>query len=132
MQKVTTAGVQAMTFNNFLLILLNTIVLVSGQFLFKFGLQSKNASFESIVSIIKMFISPYIISGLGLYGLATVLWLFILTKVPLSVAYPIQSIAYVLAVVGAYFVFNEPLTVSKILGCIIIMIGVSLIGFSNS
>ncbi|MFJ7729603.1 EamA family transporter [Neobacillus sp. NPDC097160] len=121
-----------MTIVNFSLILLNTLILVSGQFLWKYGLQATTPNFSSLISVLKLFLSPYIIFGLGLYGFATILWLFILTRVPLSVAYPIQSIAYVLSVFGAYFVFNEPLSVSKILGCIIIMAGVSLIGFSNS
>ncbi|WP_062197261.1 EamA family transporter [Massilibacterium senegalense] len=120
-----------MSIGNFFLILLNTIVLVSGQFLFKFGLNGKDISFQSVWSIIRLLFSPYIFSGLFLYALATVLWLFILTRVPLSIAYPIQSIAYILAVFGAYFVFNEPLTFYKILGCIFIMIGVSFIGLAG-
>ncbi len=119
-----------MSITNFLLILINTIILVSGQFMWKFGLQNKPAVFDSFTSIVKLFLSPFIIGGLSLYGLATVLWLFILTKVPLSVAYPIQSIAYILAIVGAYFIFNEPITIWKIVGCLFIMIGVSFIGFS--
>lgn len=120
-----------MSIGNFFLILLNTIVLVSGQFLFKFGLNGKDISFQSVWSIIRLLFSPYIFSGLFLYAFATVLWLFILTRVPLSIAYPIQSIAYILAVFGAYFVFNEPLTFYKILGCIFIMIGVSFIGLAG-
>lgn len=120
-----------MSIINFLLILLNTIVLVSGQFLFKFGLSSKDVSFQSLGAIIRLMFSPYIFSGLFLYAFATVLWLFILTRVQLSIAYPIQSIAYILAVFGAYFVFNEPITLYKIIGCIFIMIGVSFIGLAG-
>ncbi|WP_449537827.1 EamA family transporter [Ferdinandcohnia sp. Marseille-Q9671] len=119
-----------MNITNFFLILINTIILVSGQFMWKFGLQNKQVEFDSIISIIKLFLTPFIIGGLSLYGLATVLWLFILTKVPLSVAYPIQSIAYILAIVGAYFIFNEPITIWKVVGCLFIMIGVSFIGIS--
>ncbi|MDQ0161900.1 EamA family transporter [Aeribacillus alveayuensis] len=115
---------------NFILILANTLILVSGQFLWKFGIQKGSFSFKSLFSIFQMFLSPYIIGGLFLYGFATVLWLFILSRVPLSVAYPIQSLAYIFAVVGAYFIFNESITIYTILGCIFIMLGVSLIGFS--
>lgn len=119
-----------MNFVNFLLILLNTVVLVTGQFLFKYGVTLKDGAFQSIGSIIRLMFSPYIFSGLFLYGLATVLWLFILTRVQLSIAYPIQSIAYILAVFGAFFVFQEPITFYKIIGCVFIMIGVSFIGLS--
>ncbi|MBU9673421.1 EamA family transporter [Planococcus sp. CP5-4] len=117
---------------NYLLILLNTMILVSGQFLWKFGMTGKDDSFSSVGAIIKLMLSPYIVTGLTMYGFATVLWLFILTRVPLSVAYPIQSLAYVFAVFGAYFIFNEPLSMMKILGVLMIMIGVSFIGFSSA
>lgn len=120
-----------MTILNFLLILVNTLILVSGQFLWKFGVMQREASFQSIQDIVSLFLSPYILTGLSLYGVATVLWLFILTKVPLSIAYPIQSLAYIFAVFGAYFIFNEPLTVAKIVGVLFIMLGVSFIGFSS-
>ena len=120
-----------MTIINFLLILANTLILVSGQFLWKFGLMERETSFKSIQDIISLFFSPYILSGLSLYGVATVLWLFILTKVPLSVAYPVQSLAYIFALFGAYFIFNEPLTAAKIVGVLFIMLGVSFIGFSS-
>lgn len=117
---------------NYLLILINTMILVSGQFLWKFGMTGKEDSFTSVGAIIKLMLSPYIVTGLTMYGFATVLWLFILTRVPLSVAYPIQSLAYVFAVFGAYFIFNEPLSLMKILGVLMIMIGVSFIGFSSA
>lgn len=117
---------------NYLFILLNTMILVSGQFLWKFGMMGKETSFSSIGGIIKLMLSPYILTGLTMYGFATVLWLFILTRVPLSVAYPLQSVAYVFAVFGAFYIFNEPLSLTKIVGVLLIMVGVSLIGFSSA
>jgi drug/metabolite transporter (DMT)-like permease len=93
-------------------------------------MMNKDNSFSSVGEVIKLLLSPYIITGLTMYGFATVLWLFILTRVPLSVAYPLQSLAYVFAVFGAYFIFNESLSIMKIAGVLLIIIGVSLIGFS--
>ena len=116
---------------NGLIILLNTLLLVSGQFLWKIGMSNGSTSFDSLGAIVRVLISPYILSGLFLYGLATVLWLFILTKVPLSVAYPLQSVAYIIAVFGAFFFFQEEITLWKILGVILIMAGVSFIGIGE-
>lgn len=121
-----------MSFINFILILTNTLILVSGQFLWKYGMMQRNVSFQSIQDIMSLLLSPFILSGLVLYGFATVLWLFILTRVPLSVAYPIQSMAYIFAVFGAYFIFNETLSIAKVVGVLFIMIGVSLIGFTSN
>ncbi|OQO99568.1 EamA family transporter [Geobacillus sp. 44B] len=118
-----------MSLVNFVLILLNTVILVAGQFLWKYGMMKTTLKLDPL-SIIKILFSPFIFSGLVMYGFATILWLFILSRVPLSVAYPVQSIAYVLAVFGAYFVFHEPLSPTKIIGVILIILGVSLIGIS--
>jgi drug/metabolite transporter (DMT)-like permease len=118
-----------MSLVNFVLILLNTFILVAGQFLWKYGMMKTTFKLD-LLSIIKILFSPFIFSGLVMYGFATILWLFILSRVPLSIAYPVQSIAYVLAVFGAYFIFNEPLSPTKIIGVILIILGVSLIGLS--
>jgi drug/metabolite transporter (DMT)-like permease len=104
-------------------------MLVTGQFLWKTGLQHNKSSFGSFQAIIQLMISPYILGGLVLYGLATVLWLFILSRVELGVAYPIQSLAYIMAVFGAYWIFNEPLSMPKIVGCLLILAGVIFIGW---
>jgi drug/metabolite transporter (DMT)-like permease len=119
-----------MSLTNFFLILLNTLVLVSGQFLWKYGLMQKPVSFKGVSEIIQLFFSPFIFSGIVIYGLATVLWLFILTRVPLSLAYPVQSLAYVFAVFGSYFIFHESLSFMKVAGVLLIIIGVSLVGMS--
>lgn len=120
-----------MNVTHLLLVLANTLILVAGQFLWKVGMEKQTDAFSSVLSVVKMFFSPYILTGLSMYGLATILWLFILTKVPLSVAYPLQSSAYVIAVVGAFFIFGETITVWKIAGVCFIMLGVSIIGLSE-
>lgn len=120
-----------MTPVNLFLILINTLILASGQFLWKYGITQNPGGFRSLKGILQLFFSPYVLSGLVMYGAATVLWLFILSKMPLSLAYPIQSLAYVLAVIGAYYLFHEPLNAAKIAGCILILAGVSLIGWKG-
>lgn len=114
-----------------LLVLCNTLILVAGQFLWKVGMEKNTDAFSSVFSVVKLFFTPYIFTGLTMYGLATVLWLFILTRVPLSVAYPLQSSAYVIAVVGAFFIFGEAITLWKVAGVCFIMLGVSIIGISE-
>jgi multidrug transporter EmrE-like cation transporter len=117
-----------MTIVNLLLILANTLLLVCGQFLWKFGLKYNEMSFRSLRAVAQLLISPYILGGLMLYAIATVLWLFILSRVDLGLAYPIQSLAYIFAIFGAYWIFNEPLSVPKIIGCLLILSGVICIG----
>ncbi|AHD07194.1 EamA family transporter [Paenibacillus larvae] len=113
------------------LILLNTVLLVSGQFLWKVGLARKVNPFESIRSIIELMFSPFVLGGLFIYGFATVLWMYILNRVDISIAYPMQSIVYVFAIIGGYYFFHESITPLKILGCLVILIGVLMIGLSS-
>ncbi|MGZ9583942.1 EamA family transporter [Paenibacillus marinisediminis] len=100
----------------------NIILLVIGQIMFKFGLQQSGG-----LNWIKLIVSPSIWVGFALYGIGTVLWFIVLSRLPLGVAYPMQSLAYVLAMFAAVWLFGETLTLSKIVGVLVILFGVYLI-----
>lgn len=107
---------------NYGLLFSNIILLVIGQIMFKLGLQQSGG-----LQWMKLIMSPMIWAGMALYGGATVLWFAVLSRMPLSVAYPMQSIAYVLAMFAAVWLFQEQLTATKIAGVIVILVGVYLI-----
>lgn len=100
----------------------NIVLLVLGQTLFKLGLQKAGGLIWT-----KLTTSFYIYGGLALYGTATVLWFVVLSRLPLSVAYPLQSIAYVLALLVAGPVFGETITITRWVGIAIILIGVYIV-----
>ena len=64
------------------------------------------------------------------YVLSIGLWLIVLSKVDVSYAYPFLSIGYVLSAIVGYFVFNEAVTPIRIVGIIVICVGVVLISRS--
>ena len=76
---------------------------------------------------LKLLTNWFLISGLSLFGFGFILWVFILSKVQLSVAAPIMSMAYVFIMIVSYFLFKEPITGVKIAGVISILFGVVLI-----
>lgn len=115
-----------------LLVAANAGLLVSGQFLWKFGLERHPGAFTHLAGVAGMLLSPWVLSGLAIYGLATVLWLYILSRVPLSIAYPLQSMAYIIAVIAAHYVFGEALTAGKIAGALLIVAGISVIALSGN
>ncbi|MFC3886484.1 EamA family transporter [Bacillus songklensis] len=107
------------------LVLLNICVLVTGQILWKIAVSSiQEWNMQSALSLV---ISPFFIGGAFLYVLATGLWLVILSKLPLSVAYPFQSISYVFGAVAAYFIFKETISIQQWIGIAVIIFGVYLI-----
>ena len=62
--------------------------------------------------------------GLSCYGISVLLWLGALSRVPVSVAYPMLSIGYVVNAFAAAALFGEALTVAKMSGIVLIVIGV--------
>ncbi|KAF6634920.1 EamA family transporter [Paenibacillus polymyxa] len=113
------------TLVSYLLLLLNILMLVSGQAFFKLGLDKMGG--VTINNAWKALLSPTIIIGLVLYAIATLVWFVVLSRIPLSTAYPIQSLAYVLGILLASWIFHEPISPVKWTGAIIIIIGVLFI-----
>jgi len=111
---------------NYLLIGVNIILLVSGQTLWKLGL-ARHPQLRGIGDAVIVMFSPWMIAGIALYVIATVIWIYLLSRMPLSLLYPIQSIAYVLAVVVSIYVFHEHVSWTRWLGVGIIMVGVGVI-----
>src|SRR3546814_17592795 len=56
--------------------------------------------------------SPMIILGFGLYGIGALLWLFVLGRAPLSLAYPFVGIGFILTMLAGAFWLNESISVA--------------------
>ncbi|MGH6847985.1 MAG: SMR family transporter [Methylocella sp.] len=72
--------------------------------------------------------SPQVITGLGCFGLSAVVWLFVLSRIPLSSAYPFVALGILVTVLAGAIYFGEPITPQKALGVGLIMGGVLLVG----
>ncbi|MFO1385380.1 MAG: SMR family transporter [Chitinivorax sp.] len=71
--------------------------------------------------------NPYIFGGLSCYVISVVVWIMALSRVPVSIAYPMLSIGYVVNALAAWWLFGESLTVMRIAGIGIIIVGVYLV-----
>lgn len=108
-----------------LLCLLNTALMVTGQILFKVGSQGKTLA--GISDMIKLMFSPVVLVALCLYAGTTMLWLYILSKVDISFAYPIQALAFPVVMIVSAFMFHEQIPTIRWVGVVIIFIGVLLV-----
>jgi drug/metabolite transporter (DMT)-like permease len=111
---------------NFMLCLLNVGLLVCGQLLFKLAAYGKEIS--SFRDMIKLLFSPYMIAAITLYAGTTILWVYILTKVPLSYAHPIQALAFPLVTVCSLMFLKEPIPSHRWVGIGIIILGALVAG----
>ncbi len=75
----------------------------------------------------KIFSHSSVFLGLLFFGASVFLWLVALSKIKLSVAYPMVAITYVIIPVLSYFLFKESLNPVKVIALSIIIFGVILL-----
>ena len=74
--------------------------------------------------------SPMIFVGLALYGVGALLWLFVLGRAPLSLAYPFVGMGFVLTMLAGILVLHESMTAGRIGGTLLIAVGCVLVARS--
>lgn len=72
----------------------------------------------------------YVVLGLGLYGLGAVLWLLVLARLDVSMAYPFVGLGFVLTMMLGYLILGESLSTTRIVGTLLIAAGVVLVARS--
>lgn len=109
------------------LALAQSLLLSLGQVLLKFALD-KMAKFEWAWFFFEKLLTNWWLLACGIcYGLATILWLYILKKFPFSMAYPMISLSYVFGMFAAIIFFHEQISITRWMGVLLIMGGCFLI-----
>ncbi len=101
--------------------LVSTLLGATGQFLFKLGV----SDLSSISGT-----AYYLALGIMAYGLSTILYFYILSRVHLSWAYSMGGISYILASIFAMLFLGENIVPLRWVGIAVIAIGVALVGLS--
>lgn len=117
-----------------------TVALVSillgatGQFLFRLGMiQYGKVTVTGIWSQLGSIIfAPAIFTGFMCFGVSSILWLVVISRWELSFAYPLVSLGYVIVILYGTFLLQETLTMPKVLGCLLILTGISILGYWGS
>lgn len=103
------------------------VALAGGQLLFKLAALRFTPAARWTDSVLALALNPYLIVAVLLYGLLSVVWVWVLTFVPLSTAYPFVALTFVLSVASGVLMFGEPLTYRLVLGGAMIVIGLIVI-----
>ena len=116
---------------SFSFLLAGVLLNACGQLLLKAGTNAVGQFQLQLGNLIpiglKLALEPHILGGLACYVVSVVVWIIGLSRVPVSVAYPMLSIGYVINAVIAYYWFGEPLAMQKMLGIGFIVVGVVLV-----
>jgi multidrug transporter EmrE-like cation transporter len=78
----------------------------------------------------KMATQGYFVLGAACYGISLVVWILGLSRVPVSIAYPLLSVGYIINAVAAHYLFGESVTLARWLGIGFIVVGVWLVARS--
>ena len=98
------------------------VAIAAGQILFKRA--AAQVTGESGLWIFELARLPAMWLALALYAASTLLWVKILMTVPLSRAYPVVALAFVLVPAAGYLFFNEPVNGRLAAGTALIIAGV--------
>jgi multidrug transporter EmrE-like cation transporter len=78
----------------------------------------------------RLALEPHILGGLACYAVSVVVWVVALSRVPVSIAYPMLSIGYIVNAVAAWYLFGETLSTMKLAGIGVIVAGVFMVARS--
>jgi drug/metabolite transporter (DMT)-like permease len=117
------------------LILLSVGCGVSGQLTLKLGMTQvgrvgAEALAQPLQVMLKAGTNPLVLGGLGLYVLGAMAWLTVLSRVPLSFAYPILALSYAIVPVLAWMLLGEEVPSLRWVGIATICLGIFLVSRS--
>jgi len=118
----------------FSLVLTGVLLNAAAQLLLKAGTNRIGEfafTLENLVPVgLKVAASPFVLGGLACYAVSVVVWIMALSRVPVSIAYPMLSIGYIVNAGAAWILFGESLTAQKLIGIGFIIVGVWLVARS--
>jgi multidrug transporter EmrE-like cation transporter len=125
---------QSMTWGAFALIMTGVLLNAIAQLALKASVSDTgviNLDLQSLLSSAGTLISNlWLWVGLICYAISVVVWILALSRVDVSIAYPMLSIGYILNAVAASHLFNEPMGVGKVIGIGVIILGVYILARS--
>lgn len=119
---------------SFSLILAGVLLNASAQLLLKAGTNAVGRFPFTLANALpiglRFAVEPHILGGLLCYVVSVVVWIMALSRVEVSIAYPMLSIGYVVNAIAAWYLFGEPVTPLRLFGIGVIILGVFIVARS--
>lgn len=104
-------------------ILISVLLVDTGQLMLRYGVKDLTLTASNIIAAI---FTPFVFFGLLFLVSSSFFWLIAISKEDLSLAYPMISMGYVLVAVLSFLLFNDNLSLHRLLGIFVIVGGVFL------
>ena len=119
---------------SFSLILTGVMLNAVAQLALKASVREMGAIGLNVSSFLQSFLrlswEPFLWLGLLCYGVSVIVWILALSRVDVSIAYPMLSLGYVVNAIAAWQIFGEVMNPGRIVGIGIILIGVYVLARS--
>jgi len=123
-----------MNFSSFGLIACGVLLNTFAQLLLKKGADAVGrfefSAARMLEALLSYAVNPYVLGGLACYAVSVVVWLAALSRVEVSVAYPMLSLGFALNALLAWWLLGEAVTAQRLAGIAIIIVGVTLVARS--
>jgi len=111
-----------------LLAVSTTLLITSGQVLWKIGIQKAGGFYlpeQSIIgNVFRILFNGWVFSGFVVYALATGFFMWLISKFDISLIIPITSVAFIYSLLAGYFIFGEQISLFRVFGVLLIVAGV--------
>lgn len=115
---------------SYVYILLTILLTVYGQIVIKWQVLKVGAlpdgTAEKVSFMLHLLLNPWIVSALAAAFLASFFWMAAMTRLQLSHAYPFMGLTFVLVLLASGFFFQEPVTLLKVVGVALIVLGLAV------
>ena len=119
---------------SFALVLTGVLLNAAAQLLLKAGTNRLGVVTFNLENILPMAwqvgTQPHVFAGLACYVVSVGVWIMALSRVEVSVAYPMLSIGYVVNALAAWWLFGEAVSLTRLAGIGIIVVGVYIVARS--
>jgi drug/metabolite transporter (DMT)-like permease len=108
-------------------VLLSVLGISSGQLLLKMAAMNLKNPHAVGIWLAGYCVNLYLIAGICLLGMSTLLWIWVLRLLPLSLAYPFMALAFIIVPLLGHFLLHEPLAWRNLVGGALIALGVVVV-----
>ena len=109
------------------ILLTYSVALAGGQVLFKLAALRFTPAARWSDNLLALALNPYLVLAIVLYAVLSAVWVWVLTFVPLSTAYPFVALTFVLTVAAGALLFGEAVTLKLVMGGVMIIAGLIVI-----
>lgn len=111
-----------------ILSIFTTLLITSGQVLWKIGIQKAGGFYlpeQSIFeNVFRILFNGWVFSGFVVYAAATGFFMWLISKFDISLIIPITSVAFIYSLLAGYFIFHEQISLVRVFGVLLIIAGV--------